>query len=589
MAETSAGESGAEPGAEPAAPLGAEPHAKVTPEPAAEPAAEPALQAEPIPEPAPESPPLQPTPTEPAATEPEPVPAVGPEPEASPATTEPEPEPEPEPGPTESSVSTTRAAPQDQAKSPRRTKQVRVSLAPAHRAARAPRAPLCPDLSNRPCHPAPPPMAQFSSAMRHLREAVAGNRKLFGQKVGDARALFAAADRDGSKLISAEEFHASMKRLDLGLTEQQIEEVMQEMDKDGDGSISYEEFLDASLLSSAGGGGGGSADEAAVRAAQAAHAAAKESAERRRTESVSDQGVLAVLVAAVRAGCNLRGVAVDSVATLFGAMDADESGTLSREEFEGSLRELGLGLPDAQLARVVEMLGGAGGEGGGGGEGDGQVDYGGFAARLAEFEEEVQESAAEAARQREAKVQAKVQAETAPVIEMLWQATQAVVTRRPDGEEVEVNRSLFGKKLTDARALFDAMDKDGGGVITGTELGAAMQRLGMGLSEAQLQNVLNVLDTDGDGQVTYEEFVDRLWRHVEARDAEARAEAAARAEREPRGARGGGGEAGEKALAALCRAMKAQGKVKPHSRDEVVALFKDMDEDDSGTVSGTIA
>jgi Ca2+-binding EF-hand superfamily protein len=81
---------------------------------------------------------------------------------------------------------------------------------------------------------------------------------------------------------------------------------------------------------------------------------------------------------------------------------------------------------------------------------------------------------------------------------------------------VRGNRTLFGQKLDNPKALFAAMDKDGGGSISTVEFRDAIQRLGLGLSEEQTAAVVGTLDADGNGEIVYEEFVDRLWRHVEA-------------------------------------------------------------------------
>ena len=81
---------------------------------------------------------------------------------------------------------------------------------------------------------------------------------------------------------------------------------------------------------------------------------------------------------------------------------------------------------------------------------------------------------------------------------------------------VRGQRTLFGQKLDKPQALFDAMDKDGGGSVSVQEFGDAIQRLGLGLSEEQKAAVVATLDADGNGEIVYEEFVDRLWRHVEA-------------------------------------------------------------------------
>ena len=75
------------------------------------------------------------------------------------------------------------------------------------------------------------------SAMRH-------RRKLFGHKLSDVKSVFDAADTDGTGKLSFDEFAAAMKRLDLGLTEEQLQEVFDATDLDGSGKLNYAEFAE---------------------------------------------------------------------------------------------------------------------------------------------------------------------------------------------------------------------------------------------------------------------------------------------------------------------------------------------------------
>ena len=68
-------------------------------------------------------------------------------------------------------------------------------------------------------------------------------------------------------------------------------------------------------------------------------------------------------------------------------------------------------------------------------------------------------------------------------------------------------RKLYGKKLSDAQQIFETMDKDGGGFLSHSEFGTALGRLGLGLSEKQVEEVLAVVDADGSGTVEYAEFI----------------------------------------------------------------------------------
>uniref|UniRef100_A0A8C9WFH0 Calmodulin 2a (phosphorylase kinase, delta) n=1 Tax=Scleropages formosus TaxID=113540 RepID=A0A8C9WFH0_SCLFO len=78
------------------------------------------------------------------------------------------------------------------------------------------------------------------------------------------------------------------------------------------------------------------------------------------------------------------------------------------------------------------------------------------------------------------------------------------------------------------KEAFSLFDKDGDGTITTKELGTVMRSLGQNPTEAELQDMINEVDADGqlscqscpfmireadidgDGQVNYEEFVQMM-------------------------------------------------------------------------------
>ena len=59
------------------------------------------------------------------------------------------------------------------------------------------------------------------------------------------------------------------------------------------------------------------------------------------------------------------------------------------------------------------------------------------------------------------------------------------------------------KELKDAFAVFDA---DGSGTISRTELKKLMKNLGQTLSDAELDAMMDEVDTDGNGEIDFAEF-----------------------------------------------------------------------------------
>jgi hypothetical protein len=68
-------------------------------------------------------------------------------------------------------------------------------------------------------------------------------------------------------------------------------------------------------------------------------------------------------------------------------------------------------------------------------------------------------------------------------------------------------RTLFGKRVSNIGELFEAIDKDNGGSISGEELTAALHRLDLGLTSDQVKALLRAIDNDSDGGIDYDEFI----------------------------------------------------------------------------------
>ncbi|XP_077993926.1 neo-calmodulin-like [Glandiceps talaboti] len=60
----------------------------------------------------------------------------------------------------------------------------------------------------------------------------------------------------------------------------------------------------------------------------------------------------------------------------------------------------------------------------------------------------------------------------------------------------------------DIRAAFKVFDIDGNGSITAGELRHVLAILGGNVSKERCEELVKLVDTDGDGKVSYEEFVD---------------------------------------------------------------------------------
>jgi hypothetical protein len=68
-------------------------------------------------------------------------------------------------------------------------------------------------------------------------------------------------------------------------------------------------------------------------------------------------------------------------------------------------------------------------------------------------------------------------------------------------------RTLYGKKIKNASGMFKLIDRDHSGEISRDELLYALIRLDSGLSNEQIETLVNTFDDDQNGQIDYQEFV----------------------------------------------------------------------------------
>ncbi|KAJ4935765.1 hypothetical protein JOQ06_017293 [Pogonophryne albipinna] len=87
------------------------------------------------------------------------------------------------------------------------------------------------------------------------------------------------------------------------------------------------------------------------------------------------------------------------------------------------------------------------------------------------------------------------------------------------GEELQADQ-LTEEQIAEFKEAFSLFDKDGDGTITTKELGTVMRSLGQNPTEAELQDMINEVDADGNGTIDFPEFLTMMARKMKDTDSE---------------------------------------------------------------------
>ena len=241
-----------------------------------------------------------------------------------------------------------------------------------------------------------------------------------GHGITDTKKLFEAMDRDGDGTLDYEEFETALERLGVaGLSDEQVGVLLGALDRDGSGEIEYGEFV------------------------QQLH---MKSLDRLRRIMADKR--------------QMNGLTIKDTRSLFAQMDTDGDGTISPAEFEQAMHDLKVGMSRAEISELYSLLDK---------DGDGAIGY-----------DELLEQ---------------MHVKTFDVIRLALK-----------------NLNLYnGAGMRNVLELFRSMDSDGNGILSEKEFHDALSQLGLDLSRSQVSEAMEVVDQDGDGEIAAEELMKHLF------------------------------------------------------------------------------
>merc|ERR1711977_208946 len=90
----------------------------------------------------------------------------------------------------------------------------------------------------------------------------------------------------------------------------------------------------------------------------------------------------------------------------------------------------------------------------------------------------------------------------------------------PTPDQFAMADQLTEEQIAEFKEAFSLFDKDGDGTMGTKELGTVMRSLGQNPTEAELQDMINEVDTDGNGTIDFPEFLSLMARKMKDVDVE---------------------------------------------------------------------
>jgi len=273
--------------------------------------------------------------------------------------------------------------------------------------------------------------------------------------------LFQSADLDNSGTLERPEFTKCLLEADIGLTEKHVSAILKDVDTNEDGLVDFVEFAPLAyglLLKVI----AAQLEEEDKAAAPATYDTANLGRAKEIVKQLSKEELESTLM------------------TIFQAADTNGSGALDRLEFRGCLLQANLGLTEDVIELLMTKVDA---------NADNLISYEEFAPLCYEIlvevvSKELDDNDAEQAAVEEAEGQ-------------LLEEAEAYLVQGFSKDELQ---ELL-------KGVFEEMDTDGSKHLDPDEFKRALALSDLKLTPEEVDQVLEAIDTDGDGKISYEEFI----------------------------------------------------------------------------------
>jgi len=320
-------------------------------------------------------------------------------------------------------------------------------------------------------------------------------------EMGNVREAFMSIDIHREGYITKDELRAVLDNFSFKMNKHQFDAIVNLLDQNNDGKISYEEFLNQVRYCD---DENQTEEEAALMAQmmeydQTPEAKKKLQIMKNRAKKVTSYEFLMEKIWERH----------DSMHSAFKKMDKDNSGSLSAAELKEMLDSYCYKVPDAVFADMLELFDA---------DGDGEISYHEFMAQVKRavepsgYTEGIGDDSASPKNTRRSVANA-LEYEDPEGASRMASFHNAAALRSKIEQSSNAFKNICAKIYTSygsMRSAFMSMDKDKSGYLDPDELRSVFEGTGYNITDGVFAEILDHFDENGDGCINYQEFLSKL-------------------------------------------------------------------------------